>query len=54
MGWKVVGKTDYPNKCVICVAPHTSNMDLIIGLIVYTQCVENHIFYLRKNGYFSQ
>ncbi len=31
MGWKVtVSVPDFP-KCIICVAPHTSNLDFIIG-----------------------
>ncbi len=52
MGWKVVGKTDYPNKCVICVAPHTSNMDLIIGLIVYTAMGRKSYFLMKKEWFF--
>lgn len=35
-GWKLgpVGE-DVP-KCVICVAPHTSNWDFIVGKLFYT------------------
>ncbi len=34
-GWTVrVSVPDYP-KCIICVAPHTSNWDFIIGKLAY-------------------
>ena len=34
-GWTVVVDVpDYP-KCVICVAPHTSNWDFFIGKLAY-------------------
>lgn len=31
MGWKSLITVDIPPKCVVCVAPHTSNWDLIVG-----------------------
>ena len=31
MGWKVVGETNWPNKCLVIAAPHTSNWDFLIG-----------------------
>tara|TARA_B100001250_G_scaffold408319_1_gene430522 strand:- start:308 stop:823 length:516 start_codon:yes stop_codon:yes gene_type:complete len=31
MGWKVIGTFDYPKKCVVIAAPHTSNWDFVIG-----------------------
>ena len=35
LGWKVtVTVPDYP-KCIICVAPHTSNLDFIFGKLAY-------------------
>ena len=34
-GWKVeISTPDYP-KCIICVAPHTSNWDFILGKLAY-------------------
>ncbi len=30
-GWKVVGATDFPDKCIVISAPHTSNWDFLIG-----------------------
>ena len=31
MGWKVVGNSTYPEKCLVIAAPHTSNWDFLIG-----------------------
>jgi 1-acyl-sn-glycerol-3-phosphate acyltransferase len=30
-GWKVVGSYNYPEKCLVIAAPHTSNWDFFIG-----------------------
>jgi len=34
-GWKYSIPVEILSKCVICVAPHTSNWDFVIGLIFY-------------------
>lgn len=52
LGWKAVGQTDYPLKCVICVAPHTSNFDLLIGLIVNTSLGRKSYFLMKKEWFF--
>ena len=31
MGWKAIGTFDYPDKCIVIAAPHTSNWDFVIG-----------------------
>ena len=31
IGWKAIGTFDYPTKCIIIAAPHTSNWDFFIG-----------------------
>ena len=31
IGWKVIGSLNYPAKCVIIAAPHTSNWDFFFG-----------------------
>lgn len=31
IGWKIVGLREYPKKCVIIFAPHTSNWDFFFG-----------------------
>jgi len=30
-GWKIVGETELPDKCIVIAAPHTSNWDFIFG-----------------------
>jgi len=35
LGWQLDNKVDIPKKCILCVAPHTSNWDLPIGLIAF-------------------
>lgn len=35
LGWDYSLTIDIPPKCVICVAPHTSNWDFLIGLTFY-------------------
>ena len=38
MGWNVQVTEDHPDKYIICLAPHTSNWDFIMGLLpVYRQ-----------------
>lgn len=52
VGWKVVGQLDYPKKCVICVAPHTSNWDLPLGLIIYKSLGRKASFLIKKEWFF--
>lgn len=50
-GWTVrITVPDYP-KCIICVAPHTSNWDFIIGKLAYG-AVGRHAGFLMKEGWF--
>jgi 1-acyl-sn-glycerol-3-phosphate acyltransferase len=35
-GWKAIMKVKPADKCLICVAPHTSNWDFLLGEIGYT------------------
>lgn len=51
-GWKVTGETNLPNKSVICVAPHTSNWDLILGLLVYKSMGRTASFLIKKEWFF--
>ena len=51
LGWKVdITVPDYP-KCLICVAPHTSNLDFIIGKLAYAS-VGRHAGFLMKESWF--
>lgn len=52
-GWKL-GSTegvDLP-KCVICIAPHTSNWDFIVGKLFYTSIGCNAGFLIKKEWFF--
>ena len=50
-GWTVrVSVPDYP-KCIICVAPHTSNWDFIIGKLAYAS-VRRKAGFLMKDTWF--
>ena len=31
MGWEIIGSLNYPKKCIVISAPHTSNWDFLIG-----------------------
>lgn len=47
-------KIDVPieDKCVICVAPHTSNWDLIIGKLFYNSTKQKTHFLIKKEWFF--
>lgn len=51
-GWRVditVGPID---KCVICVAPHTSNFDFLIGLAAYRSIGRKASFLMKEAWFF--
>ncbi|OAV63460.1 1-acylglycerol-3-phosphate O-acyltransferase [Bacteroidales bacterium Barb4] len=52
-GWKYgsLAGVELP-KCVICVAPHTSNWDFIVGKIFYTSIGCNAHFLIKKEWFF--
>lgn len=52
MGWKIEGIVDYPTKCILCVAPHTSNWDLILGKLVYSSMGRKAYFLIKKTWFF--
>lgn len=51
-GWKGVVSTDEPIKSVICVAPHTSNWDFIIGKLFYWSLGRKTAFLMKKSWFF--
>ncbi|TWV12344.1 acyltransferase [Bacteroidaceae bacterium HV4-6-C5C] len=52
LGWKkVVLVPDY-DKCVMCVAPHTSNWDLLFGKIFYNALGRKASFMMKKEWFF--
>lgn len=52
LGWKISGNTDLPRKCIICVAPHTSNYDLPLGLMIYSSLGKKASFLIKKDWFF--
>lgn len=52
IGWKIVGITDLPKKCIICVAPHTSNWDLLLGKLIYLSLGRKSYFLIKKTWFF--
>ncbi len=48
LGWKTnVTVPDY-DKCVICAAPHTTNLDLFIGKLFYGALGRKTSFMMKK------
>lgn len=51
-GWKVIiTEPDYP-KCIICVAPHTSNWDFILGELAITSVGRRAGFLMKESWFF--
>lgn len=51
LGWKKDVTVEHPEKYVICLAPHTSNWDFIIGQL-YSRAEGLHSNYLMKKEWF--
>lgn len=51
MGWHIDITVPDLDKCIICVAPHTSNWDFILGLLAYDS-VGRHAGFLMKDTWF--
>lgn len=51
-GWSVNITAPQRNKCVICVAPHTSNWDFILGLFAYRSLGRRANFLMKKFWFF--
>lgn len=49
MGWKVGPEGEDVPKCVICVAPHTSNWDFIFGKLFYLAVGRDAKFLIKKD-----
>lgn len=52
LGWKAVVTIPDYDKCVICAAPHTSNMDLFIGKLFYGTIDRKTSFMMKKEWFF--
>lgn len=51
-GWKLKIGVEEPVKSVICVAPHTSNWDFIIGKLAYWAAGRQANFLMKKSWFF--
>ena len=51
MGWTADVTEDHPYKFIICLAPHTSNWDFILGLL-YSRSIGMKINFLMKKEWF--
>jgi len=51
-GWKSIFNVEKPAKSVICVAPHTSNWDFIIGKLFAWSVGLNAGFLMKKSWFF--
>lgn len=51
-GWKVNITAPRRDKCVICVAPHTSNWDFILGLFAYKSLGREANFLMKEFWFF--
>ena len=50
-GWKAVVTVPEPPKSVICVAPHTSNWDFLIGELSYLALGRKSSFLIKKSWF---
>ena len=50
-GWKIIGVSTYPEKCMVITAPHTSNWDFFIGRC-YAYIIAVRPLYLTKSELF--
>lgn len=51
-GWTVEATAPDCPKCVICVAPHTSNWDFIIGKLAYASLGRKASFLMKSTWFF--
>ena len=52
MGWKLHVTEQYPDKCIICLAPHTSNWDFLIGQLYARAEGMKSNFLMKKEWFF--
>lgn len=51
-GWKVTVTVPAYDKCIICVAPHTSNWDFILGELAYASVGRKAGFLMKDTWFF--
>lgn len=51
-GWRVKDRVGYIPKAVICVAPHTSNWDFVLGELAYLKLGRKAGFLMKQSWFF--
>lgn len=52
MGWKTEVTVQSHDKCILCVAPHTSNWDFIVAELYYTAIGRRAEFLMKREWFF--
>lgn len=52
LGWKMNVTIPNYDKCIVCAAPHTSNLDLFIGKLYYGAKGDKTSFMMKKEWFF--
>ncbi len=53
LNWRYeINIDEIPQKCVICIAPHTSNWDFVFGKLVYCAMGKKSYFLIKKEWLF--
>lgn len=52
MGWRTEVSVPLPEKCIFCVAPHTSNWDFIIGELYIRSMGAQANFLMKREWFF--
>ncbi len=50
-GWKIKNHIQLPKKCVICIAPHTSNWDFLWGNLFQKSMKMKSHFFIKKEWF---
>lgn len=51
MGWRVINRLPEIDKCVVVVAPHTSNWDFVVGKLAYSSLGRTANFLIKKEWF---
>lgn len=50
-GWTIANEVELPDKCVICIAPHTSNWDFVWGNLFNVVMQAKSHFFMKKEWF---
>ena len=48
LGWEADFSCEIPGKCVVCIAPHTSNWDFVMGILFKSAYKIKANFFIKK------